>query len=249
MTRLQYTLIVSVVLAAMVTFVACSPDRIEEDVEETVLLPEVEPEPDWVDGVVTIQVGRFQTGAEMLEKLESMGNHVVNFILKESLSKPEFPMSHQLRTVEVAVVTLLEAGFDKPVTLDEIRERYRELGYRPLTLEEAVELRIQFTDQPPKVIYDYVEAVDKMNKMGEFNVLMTKREARLIYDYLNTRATEPRIKLYRSVTLDKYGEGYGISASTTISELLNPLDENLKASSWEDLEKIRSTRFACAIIE
>lgn len=62
-----------------------------------------------------------------------------------------FPLSKERYTIDVTVISMLEAGMEEPATIEEIRERYRELGYRPMTAEEVFYLRLQFTDQPPLI--------------------------------------------------------------------------------------------------
>lgn len=106
---------------------------------------------DWVDRVVSVTVGNHQSGWELFESLKK--SHINGYItLSEGigtyLGKRDFPMSGAKKSVDVAIVALSDVGFSQPVTIKEIRKRYSELGYRPLTLEEAFELGRQFHNQP-----------------------------------------------------------------------------------------------------
>ena len=135
-------------------------------------------EPDWADGVLTITVGNYQTGAEMLGALKR--RYVsISRSLGTYLTRPDFPMSRAKKSVDVAVVPLLEdvVGFEEQVTMEEIRKRYRELGYRPLTLEEAVELRLQFSDQPSDDRFKYS---DDGLFMSGFTALLSEESSRFL---------------------------------------------------------------------
>lgn len=101
-------------------------------------------EPDWTDGVLTITIGKYQDVWEMYEKLKDrriISNSLSSYMENVSLSRSP-------KRVDVTVVQLLDIGFSQPVTLEEISNRFSELGYRPLTLEEAIELSIHFYNQP-----------------------------------------------------------------------------------------------------
>ncbi len=74
-----------------------------------------------------------------------------------------FPLSKEQYVIDVTVISMLEAGMEEPATIEEIRARYRELGCRPMTTEEALYLRLQFTDQP---------SFGSRHPLGEFYALM-----------------------------------------------------------------------------
>ena len=103
--------------------------------------------------VITVTAGRFQTGAELFAELERQG---VETPEEESVGKliksKNFPMSKKPYSFNVVIITAEEAGLtkneDQPIRHGKLIERYKDLGCRPLTPEEAVELRVQFTDQP-----------------------------------------------------------------------------------------------------
>ncbi|MCY4577403.1 MAG: hypothetical protein OXB96_03230, partial [Candidatus Kaiserbacteria bacterium] len=158
------------IITLMTAVISCSPDRVEEP--EEILLPEIaeEPEPEysWSDGVVTITTGNYKTSEELVKAINNrVGLMEVSWGAERALPEGGFPMSRQKKSVDVTVVTLLEAGFTELVTLPEIIERYRQLGYRPLTLEEAFELRMQFEDQP--------NCTDEPeNKWGTFYTLLSE---------------------------------------------------------------------------
>ena len=123
-------------------------------------------EPHWADGILTINVGNSQDSWEMYSQMRDryivMSSSIETYIGK-------FPMSRTQKSVDVAVVKLLDVGFSQPVTIEEIRQRFSELGYRPLTLEEAVELRLQFTDQPSDDVF-----------MNGFTALLSEKSMRLL---------------------------------------------------------------------
>ena len=116
-------------------------------------------EPRWADGVLTITVGNYQYSGELFSAMEDryivMSRSIETYL--------GFPMSSTKRSVDVAVVKLLDVGFSQPVTIEKIRKRFSELGYRPLTLEEAFELRRQFTDQPSDDVF-----------MNRFTILLSE---------------------------------------------------------------------------
>ena len=145
-----------------------------EDLEE---LKEKGPKPpSWSKGYFTIEVGRFQTGPELLEELTTrkLGPEYwatryfvdktgsIHSGVHDLLSHPEFPMAGRRYTIKVAVLSMLDAGMNGGFRMDDILKRYKELGYRPLTMEEAVELRLQFTDQP---------FIQSGHEMSQFDVL------------------------------------------------------------------------------
>lgn len=98
---------------------------------------------------MTITVGgRFQTKEQMLQALENY--FPITRTTKEIILDEEFtPTPPEKRyTVDIAVVTMLEAGITEPATLQESKDVYWEQGYGPLTFDEVLELRLQLKDQP-----------------------------------------------------------------------------------------------------
>ncbi len=249
--------ILTALLAVLITttlFSACSPDIAEEEAEETLLTPEPipEPEPHWADGIIEIETGRFQTGTEMLRALEKPNNINASLDIRFLLSKPDFPMSRQKKTIKVTVVTLLEAGFTEPATLPEIRKRFKQIGYRPLTLEEAIEIRLQFVDQPdrPKEYnYDaqragFIPPPPKRDrtpksKLDAFHTLMESDE-----DFLGLVKV---FRITRNSDWDKYDQGLCIAISTK-----NTFDPFAPEYTFERAAGggiFVGARFACAIEE
>ena len=64
------------------------------------------------------------------------------------IGHPNFILKKEEYTVDVSVISMLGAGIDTPAATEDIVKRYEEMGYRPLTPEESIELRLQLTDQP-----------------------------------------------------------------------------------------------------
>ena len=134
----------SFLMIALAIMIGCASD--DEPMEE-IAVPEPEPEPDWADNTLTIEIGRSHTSTQLLERFSHVES-ATNFWAIEYLSRPDFPMAKRQYTIEVAVISMLKAGITKPATMAEIQRRYKGLGHRPLTMEEAIELRLQFNDQP-----------------------------------------------------------------------------------------------------
>lgn len=138
------------ILLSLTMLAGCSPD-IEEDehTEEKVSVVEMaETEPDWADGTMTITVGRFETRWRMFNEMEkSFQIHpwTENDIrsAKRTLTPPD-----QQYTVDIVILSMEEVGINRFANITEIAERFRELGYRPPTPEEAMEIRLHLEDQP-----------------------------------------------------------------------------------------------------
>lgn len=237
---------IMVILAASLT--SCSPDTIEEYEDEEVQVTEepAPPEPSWADGIITITTGNYQTGGGLRNALANKPNFAAVSIMSRTLQKPDFPMSGEPGTTNVTVVTLKEAGFTEPATLEEIRERYRELGYRPLTLEEAVELRLQFTDQPDITDPNLTEEERKWSSMF---VLVSEQDAYYVGHKSITTGTKLKYipHLHQSRYGERYGYGFGIFATHI------PADTTFDPQATPDLHgnKIKwiGSSFACAIIQ
>ncbi|MYK18089.1 hypothetical protein F4055_07975 [Candidatus Poribacteria bacterium] len=151
--RLYHIGIILLYTVAMALFSSCAEEKdvlLEEPEEETQTVAEIiPPKPDWDDGVMTITVGgRFQTKKQMVQEVGRLFS--LHELTKLTLMREEFsPTPLEKRyTIDVAVVTMLEVGITEPSTLQEIKERYWEEGYGPLTIEEVIELRLQLKDQP-----------------------------------------------------------------------------------------------------
>ena len=84
-----------------------------------------------------------------------------------------FSFSEEEYIIDVTVLSMLEAGMEESATIEEIRARYRELGYRPMTAEEVFYLRLQFTDQPTL-----------RHPLGEFFALMEDNSVERYGPYL-----------------------------------------------------------------
>ena len=107
--------------------------------------------PEWTDGVITITAGRFKDRSKLQALFRNAGwkssNPHFEGFADEEVTLPVFPMAQQTYTVDIAIVPVSEVGIEKSATIETIREQYLEYGYRPLTLEEMYELRLQLADQ------------------------------------------------------------------------------------------------------
>ena len=192
--------ILMMLLAALTPLIACSPDRVEEEevTESTFTLseptmPKIQPDE------ILIEVGRFQSPAELQHALEIrrlwVGDRVIS-----ALNDPEFPMSQKPKTIVVKIVTMLEVGLDKPSTLKEVIDHFSKNGYRPLTLEEAVELRIQYLNQPEEISSD---------KMSAFFALLKKEDAYFIgFKFRDGRIAEIFGYFYQTIFQNIIGSGW-----------------------------------------
>ena len=122
-------------------------------------------------------------------------------------------MADRRYRIDVVVVSMLEAGLYEPTRIAEIRERYKELGYRPLTTRRAAELRLQFSHQP---------TIESFHKMGRFFILLEDNanrpdvEVKVPYIYtLSHRGADGLKKLYRrhcgregSIRFNPYKENF-----------------------------------------
>ena len=243
---LLYAVLAIAILPALfiTTTVGCSPDS--EEKEEEVLIPPVpepipEPEPSWADGIVEIEIGRHRSGSQLLSAIEEKG-FKARRMMGPNLRRRDFPVSNQPGTSYITIVTLLEAGLTEIVTIDEIRERFRELGYRPMTLEEAAELRIQLTDQPDSTKDSELSDMEK--RWSYFFVLITEEHA----EYLANEGEEFMPTLYRASVRARYGEEFGLGILSAERRIFDPHIEELKmVTLLQDTVDNAGTRFACAI--
>lgn len=151
--KLYQTVLLLCAITAIALFSSSCAEKddilLEEEPEEVLEEIPIAPKPDWDDGVMTITVGgRFTTKGQMLRELEK--HFLISHFMKDSIMNEKFtPTPSEKRyTVDIAVVTMLEAGITEPATLQEIKDAYWEKGYGPLTFEEVLELRLQLKDQP-----------------------------------------------------------------------------------------------------
>ena len=186
------TTVILVTTVMLVTLTGCSTD-VEEMEESTIivdpeLIPDPEPEPDWADSAMTITVGRFETRQQMLDKL--MGSSHVSRWAEEKIEKyitdekVSFTPPDKQYTVDIVVLTMKEVGIhdmglpDNPANITRITKHFRERGYRPLTTEEAIELRLHLPDQPDS---------STRHKMSSFLVLSGEEFALL--DHFGRKGT------------------------------------------------------------
>lgn len=157
--RLYQTGILLLCTVVTILFTSSCAEKDESLLTEEVQLEETPAEetpvvskPDWDDGVITITVGgRFTAKEQMLREVEK--HFPITHFMRDDIMNEKFtPTPLEKRyTVDIAVVTMLEAGITEPATLQEIKDAYWEKGYGPLTFEEVLELRLQFNDQPSNV--------------------------------------------------------------------------------------------------
>ncbi len=145
--------IMAIVVLSIVSFSACSENEEGVGITDIVTPPtEVDqtPLPDWADNVVTITAGRFQTKEAMKSALRATRYSIGLWIMGSmaGIGHPNFILKKEEYTVDVSVISMLDAGIDTPTATEDIVKRYEEMGYRPLTPEESIELRLQLTDQP-----------------------------------------------------------------------------------------------------
>ncbi|MDE0398953.1 MAG: hypothetical protein OXL96_14245 [Candidatus Poribacteria bacterium] len=234
-----------IMLILTASLISCSPDTIEEYEEEEQITeePEPEPEPDWADGVMTITVGRFETKDEIVEELKRkkfvLGGWTIKDIYNENftITPPE-----RQYTTDIAVVGMREAGITEPATIAEIRKKYREAGYKPLTPEEIIELRLQLENQPH---------TNTGHRMSSFFSLPTKKFT-LISEGI------PYVHILYHATIQGRGAVKGIWQTTCYtdgSRLFRPSSKDpfgWEAGKWpgdnrEPITTNPETYFACAI--
>ena len=144
-----FLVIIAIAVLSIVSFSACSEDKEGVGITDIVTPPtEIQtPLPDWADNIVTITAGRFQTKEAMKSALIAMG-HTWYGQTVARIGHPNFILKKEEYTIDVSVISMLDAGIDTPAATEDIVKRYEEMGYRPLTPEESIELRLQLTDQP-----------------------------------------------------------------------------------------------------
>ena len=209
-----------------------------------VFQPKPEPQPDWADNIVTITVGRFDKKDDMVSEFRiqrkkgmtvdaGMGYwmdipepHRGEFWEKFRITPPE-----DAYTVGITLISMRDAGFKEPATIAEVKDRIIEMGFEPITYEEAHEIRLQLKDQPD------------WGPWSEFRSLMTKKEILELY-----KGVEVSLGIFNR------GKEYGIATYTYQAigpgirndELLIPSKEFMEQKSpWGGI----NPNFACAIPE
>ena len=97
----------------------------------------------------TLTFGTHRSGADLLEALIKEKCRV-SVWSEQALENPDFPVAASEITVEIVVVSMLEMGFAEGelATLETIYNRAKQMGLETCPLETAVQLRLQFLDQP-----------------------------------------------------------------------------------------------------
>ena len=97
----------------------------------------------------TITLGTHKSGADLLDTLIEKKCRVSPWST-QALENPDFPVVAEKTTVDIVVVSLLEMGFASGefATLDTIYDRAKQMGLETCPVELAVQLRLQFPDQP-----------------------------------------------------------------------------------------------------
>ena len=97
----------------------------------------------------TITLGTHRSGADFLETLIAE-KFRISVWSRQALENPDFPVVAAETTVDIVVVSMRELGFAKGerATLDTIYDRAKQRGLETCPVETAVQLRLQFVDQP-----------------------------------------------------------------------------------------------------
>ena len=97
----------------------------------------------------TITLGTYRSGADLLDTLLAEKCRV-SIWSTQALINPDFPVVAEEITVDIVVVSMLEMGFAEGelATLDAIYDRAKQMGLETCPIETAVQLRLQFLDQP-----------------------------------------------------------------------------------------------------
>ncbi|MYK19926.1 sigma-70 family RNA polymerase sigma factor [Candidatus Poribacteria bacterium] len=97
----------------------------------------------------TITLGTHRSGADLLDTLLEEKCQVSLWSM-QALGNPDFPVVAAEATVDIVVVSMLELGFAEGelATLDTIYARAKQMGLETCPVETAVQLRLQFLDQP-----------------------------------------------------------------------------------------------------
>ncbi len=97
----------------------------------------------------TITLGAHRSGADLLAALVEKKCKISVWSAR-ALENPDFPVVAAEITVDIVVVSMLELGFaaGELATLETIYDRARQMGLDTCPVETAVQLRLQFLDQP-----------------------------------------------------------------------------------------------------
>lgn len=131
--------------------------------------PEPEPQPDWADNVITLTIGRFNAKEGIVaefRRLEEEGM-IIDGVMKHWLTTPEdfrgrswegfwTTPPENAYTVGITLISMQDAGFKEPATIAEVRDRIIQMGFEPITFEEAYEIRLQLKDQPSQGPWSYL---------------------------------------------------------------------------------------------
>ena len=114
----------------------------------------------------TITLGTHKSGAELLGRLIEEKCRV-SLWSRQALENPDFPVAAEKITVDIVVVSMRELGFAEGelATLDTIYDRAKQMGLETCPVETAVQLRLQFLDQPHYIPHWIAE-----ERMGDFFV-------------------------------------------------------------------------------
>ena len=98
---------------------------------------------------VTLTFGTHRSGTDLLDALIAEKCRV-SVWTAQALENPEFPVAAAATTVDIVVVSMRELGFaaGELATLDTIYNRAKQMGLETCPVETAVQLRLQFLDQP-----------------------------------------------------------------------------------------------------
>ena len=114
----------------------------------------------------TLTFGTHRSGADLLDTLIEE-KCVVSVWSRQALENPDFPVAAEEIMVDIVVVSMLEMGFAEGelATLDSIYDRAKQMGLETCPVETAVQLRLQFLDQPHYIPHWIAE-----ERLGEFFV-------------------------------------------------------------------------------
>ena len=110
----------------------------------------------------TLTLGTHRSGADLLDALIEEKFRISRWSA-QALENPDFPVAAAEITVDIVVVSMREMGFaaGEFATLDTIYDRAKQMGLETCPVETAVQLRLQFLDQP-----DWITG----ERLGEFFV-------------------------------------------------------------------------------
>lgn len=114
----------------------------------------------------TLTFRTYRSGTDLLNALIEEKCKISPWSI-QALKNPDFPVMAAEITVDIVVVSMLEMGFaeDALVPLGTIYNRARQMGLETCPVETAVQLRLQFIDQP-----HYTPHWITKERLGEFFV-------------------------------------------------------------------------------